>query len=596
MKADKLHLIEPEEIHQLIDQIVLIHNTEPMYHRIRYNFHKYMQPIIAKYTNDPNHIPIMFNFKDSIYRKIVDDVEVRSINSNNKLKILLLNYVESFFRLIKNAQQPNDIPNDSVKIKQVITDIFKKLYSFIKLEIVPAMFMMYKEAILDVLSDTYYREDLDKIHMRFNLPTNHNLTRLDEFIYNSILSTMHININDSDVDVGADKRISYNILLLTDIVSRILKYYKGMEIPDLNDLVKYLICINLNPSYVFDNMVIDVTIDDSYYGNYVIHTSINNVTEYINRYINRPIHQCYAMNMLYLDKIPQYTYVCEELDEDDEVNSITKYNSGAINIIDNPSIKSLKLPKIPATLEMVDNRMIGIKLSRQSTSITEPYNYSVTTIGKPQSYTFMFPGNDRITINLSLFYSVDDIESSNQATYTYKSCFVPNTVKVTCNVMNSSEHLMLLSLAHPNIIDMEVVYSLVNKIVSRMKISEVTMYDYVHDHVKVHRYNLPYNNTKMYSLNSAGTYHKESSYLISNRSYVSILKHAVSNALNGMLFSIRSQLQTIGNINKVHHTILDRMNMDDFSGLAFRDKVIEFDYLCKTNTFHSDTMYVSDIF
>ena len=123
-------------------------------------------------------------------------MEVRSISSNNKLKILLLNYVESFFRLIKNAQQPNDIPNDSVKIKQMITDIFKKLYSFIKLEIVPAMFMMYKEAILDVLSDTYYREDLDKIHMRFNLPTNHNLTRLDEFIYNSILGTMHINMND----------------------------------------------------------------------------------------------------------------------------------------------------------------------------------------------------------------------------------------------------------------------------------------------------------------------------------------------------------------------------------------------------------------
>lgn len=247
---------QPDDIHRLVDRIVLIHNTNPIRHHIRYNYQKYIVPLITRYNNDPNHIPLVFNFMDSIYKRLTDTVDLKSITTSNTIHFNITDNVDTFFRRV------NCTPSSIVKMFQCIDDkeihindidrkiihIVKKIYSFVHKELLPAMLDMYKDAILRCLADTYDEDDLAKIHMRANF------TSLNTFIHNNLINRIHIEYNESsnsEMRIGRDPLYLYIVL---KVLVAVAKEQHPNEAIDPNDLVRYLIGINVNPSYVFSDV------------------------------------------------------------------------------------------------------------------------------------------------------------------------------------------------------------------------------------------------------------------------------------------------------------------------------------------------------
>lgn len=583
---------QPDDIHRLVDRIVLIHNTNPIRHHIRYNYQKYIVSLITRYNNDPNHIPLVFNFMDSIYKRLTDTVDLKSITTSNIIHFNITDNVDTFFRRVNCA------PSSIVKMFQCIDDkeiyindidrkiihIVKKIYSFVHKELLSAMLAMYKDAILRCLSETYDMDDLSKIHMRANF------TSINTFIHNNLINRIHIEHGESyyqDLSIGKDPLYLYMILKTLFTVAK--EQYPNETI-DPKDLVRYLIGINVNPSYAFNDVVMDVTLDDWYYGNYAIHIGSNNVDEFFKNYRDHSIDRCFAMNLLYMDKMPQYSYVVENVFPMPSV--VLQYNTWHINRL-GEELNNHQLKEIPMVPDIDGCKdMVTMKLSTYTSMITTPYDY---TTNDSHFHCNVYPGHNRVMAKVCFTYMVNEDESNRLNYYKYGGHYTPHMIQVQCNVMSNDELLMLLSLAHfslddHNIVD-NLVYKIIDELVSNMAISEHIVYSYIPDTMYTPdkgRYRLG-NNTSVLSRT------EDSSYLISDSKYVRDLKIAISKRIRIMICLIIEKLRD-GDISRIPEVVRNRINSDDFHGLSFRDKVIEFDYFGRTNTFHSGSMHISEPF
>lgn len=584
---------QPDDIHRLVDRIVLIHNTNPIKHHIKYNYQKYIVPLITRYNNDPNHIPLVFNFMDSIYKRLTDTVNFKSTTTGNPICFNIANNVDAFFRRV------NYIPDSIVKMVQCIDDkdmiisdidrkiilIVKKIYSFVRKELLPAMLDMYKDAILRCLADTYDEDDLAKIHMRANF------TSLNTFIHNNLINRIHIEYNESsnsEMRIGRDPLYLYIVL---KVLVAVAKEQHPNEAIDPNDLVRYLIGINVNPSYAFSDVVMDVTLDDWYYGNYALHIGSNNVDEFFKNLRDHDIDRCFAMNLLYMDKMSQYSYVVEKIFP--MPAAILCYNVWHINRLDE-ELNKYQLKEIPMAPD-IDNceDMVTMKLSTYTSTITAPYNY--TNRNDSHFHCNVYPGHNRVMATVYFTYIVNEDERIRFNYGKYGGYYTPHMIQVKCNVMNNDEFLMLLSLAHfslddHNIVD-NLVYKIIDELINKMTITEHMIYSYI----PVTMYTSDKGRYKLKSDSVTLTRTQDTNYFISDPQYVKTLKFAIGKRLRSMIYLIIEKLRD-SDTSRIPEIILNRINSEDFHGLSFRDKVIEFDYFGRTNTFHSGSMHISEPF
>lgn len=577
-----------------MDRIVLIHNINPIRHHIRYNYQKYIVPLITKYNSDPNHVPLVFNFMDSIYKRITDVVDLKSTTTGNIIHFNLINNVDIFFRkvhyssnsIVKMFRRIDDNDVFISYIDREIIHIVKKIYSFTHKELLPVMLDMYKDAILRCLSDTYDEDDLSKIHMRANFIS------INTFMHNNLINRIHIEHNESyhtDFIIGKDPLYLYMILKFLVTTA---KEQHPNEAVDPKDLVRYLIGINVNPSYAFNDVVMDVTLDDWYYGNYAIRIGSNNVEEFSKNLSDHTIDRCFAMNLLYMDKMPQYSYVVENVSSMPTI--ILKYNMWHINLIDE-SLIGCTQKEISMAPDVKDcNDMVTMRLSTYTSMMTAPYNY--TNNSDSQFHCNVYPGHNRVMAKVCFTYIVDEDERIRFTYSKYGGYYTPHMIQVQCNVMNNDEFLMILSLAHFSLDDHNIVdnmaYKIIDELVNNMTVTEHMIYSYIPNTMYTSdggRY------TSMKDSNATLSKTQESNYLISDPKYIRTLKTAISRRIRTMICLIIEKLRD-NDVSYIPEVVRNRIDSDDFHGLSFRDKVIEFDYFGRTNTFHSGSMYISELF
>ena len=193
-------------------------------------------------------------------------------------------------------------------------------------------------------------------------------------------------------------------------------------------------------------------------------------------------------------------------------------------------------------------------------------------------------------------YIVDEDERIRFTYSKYGGYYTPHMIQVQCNVMNNDEFLMILSLAHFSLDDHNIVdnmaYKIIDELVSNMTIKEHMIYSYIPNTMYTSdggRYR------SMKDSNATLSKTQESNYLISDPKYVRTLKIAISRRIRTMICLIIEKLRD-SDVSYIPEVVRNRIDSDDFHGLSVRDKVIEFDYFGRTNTFHSGSMYISEPF
>ena len=326
------------ELSKICKRIVDIHNLEAIEYNLRrhYRYDKYLLPVIQKYLSDDTNPKIKFNtmscmyIKDAIYLSNKTDITYKDIfvDVKNVVTSIELDYVNGIEKFKESA------------CGLVIMD---KLYDFIVKDLLPAMFTMYRVALLDTLSSKYRYSCKNLKSIKF-VP---HINNLHDLIYSNMLTTFYNNVEEwhmsysgftsTSIDYAKLLTNSYNMRFMLDIIYKVCSKnyeYKG----SIEDLVKELMIININPSFIFNNMVVDLTVDDgkTYYS-YAIHNNINIATTLYQYTLATNIYECYAMDLLDMKRYAPYCYLTRDTsttdDDWNESNNRTNYGNKIYNYI-----------------------------------------------------------------------------------------------------------------------------------------------------------------------------------------------------------------------------------------------------------------------